>query len=241
MRDDEPDEPSEGAGPPALEAGSDADAPAASTSARGGLARTLLVGVAVVAAFFSGLVGVRVFTAADEPAAGRAQQAAEDTDRLRDRVAPTERAPLPERSLLGFSRAGLPAEEADAAPVRLADYRGAPLLVNFWATWCAPCVKEMPEFQAFWEAHGGQIALLGVNVQDAPANAATFAEELGITYDLATDPAGELFAEVRGFGMPTTLFVDAGGTIVYRHTGPLDAAELTALVQRHLGADLDGA
>jgi cytochrome c biogenesis protein CcmG, thiol:disulfide interchange protein DsbE len=110
--------------------------------------------------------------------------------------------------------------------------------VNFWASWCAPCVKEMPDFQRFSEELGDRVPLLGVNVQDAPSNAQAFVDELGITYDLATDPRGELYTDVRGFGMPTTLFVDAEGTIVYRHTGPLDTAQLRALVGEHLGVEV---
>jgi peroxiredoxin len=81
------------------------------------------------------------------------------------------------------------------------------------------------------------VAVLGVNVKDAPSNAEAFTTELGITYDLAVDPDGDLFTAVEGFAMPTTLFVDAEGTIVYRHAGFLDGQKLADLAVQHLGID----
>jgi hypothetical protein len=85
----------------------------------------------------------------------------------------------------------------------------------------------MPDFQQLLRrARRPGAACSGSTCRTHPSNAQAFVDELGITYDLASDPAGELYAAVGGFGMPTTLFVDPEGTIVYRHTGPLDTAEL---------------
>jgi cytochrome c biogenesis protein CcmG, thiol:disulfide interchange protein DsbE len=202
-------------------------APPAGTG-RSGTRSTLLLGLAVVVAFVVGAAGVSLLAGGDGP--DRADGVRIDTGPgLDDRVAPTERQPLPEATLAGFGEG--------AEPVALAAYRGTPLIVNFWASWCAPCVAEMPDFERFSQEVGDAAPLLGVNVRDAPANARGFVERLGITYDLATDPDGDLYGDVRAFGMPTTLLVDADGMIVYRHTGPLDAAELRALAEEHLALD----
>lgn len=140
-----------------------------------------------------------------------------------------ERKPLPDRTLQGF---------AGGPPVELADYQGLRLLVNFWASWCVPCVEEMPVLQQVSQEAQGQVAFLGINVQDAPSIAASFIEEVGVTYDQASDPTAEFFTEVGGFGMPMTLLVDASGTIVYRQTGAVDAQQLRALLRRYLGAEI---
>ncbi len=143
-----------------------------------------------------------------------------------ERPAPDERAPLPDRSLEGF---------AGAEPVALADYRGRPLVLNFWASWCGPCVEEMPAFQQVATELEDEVAFLGVDTRDAPRPAARFVTDLGITYDLAVDREGALAGEVRAFGLPTTLFVDPDGTIVHRATSPLDAEGLRAALREHLG------
>lgn len=128
----------------------------------------------------------------------------------------------------------------DGPAVALAEYRGSPLVVNFWATWCGPCVAEMPDLQAVHEAAGDELAFLGVDTMDSFRNAEPFVEELGITYDLAVDTRGTLHRAIGGFGMPTTLLVDPDGRIRYRHTGPLDAEGLGALLAEHLDVTVSG-
>lgn len=187
----------------------------------GGTARALVVGIALVGvALVAGVVLLRP----DAPPAPA--EAGETVPLLSDRPAADARFPLPERTVEGF---------AGGPPVDLARYRGRPLVLNFWATWCPPCVGEMPDFDTVAQEVADEVAFLGVDVQDAPRRAEPFVAELGITYDLAVDPDRELFSEVGGFGMPTTLFVDAEGTVVHRATGPLDGQALRAAIAEHLG------
>lgn len=144
-------------------------------------------------------------------------------------VSGEEQTPLPERSLVPLGPGG---------PVRLSGYRGQALLINFWATWCVPCVTEMPVLQEMSEQSRGQVVFLGVNVQDSEDEALAFIRELGTSYDQARDPDAKFFTEVGGFGMPTTLLVDASGVIVYRHTGAVDIDQLRGLLIGHLGTEL---
>ena len=136
--------------------------------------------------------------------------------------------PLPIQTLPAFS---------DGDPVDLEQYVGKPLLVNFWATWCAPCVREMPMLREMSEELAGDVTFLGINVQDIPMNAEAFLDELNVEYDQATDPNGDYFKAVGGLGMPTTLLVDENGLVRYRHTGELDAEGLRELLQAHLGTE----
>ncbi|MGH8896297.1 MAG: TlpA family protein disulfide reductase [Egibacteraceae bacterium] len=191
-----------------------------------GIRASVLLGVAVVAAVLVGIGFVSLFGGdlrpPDGPGGSRGGQAPAG---LSGRLPATARGPLPEVTLAGF--AGRP-------DVTLTSYRGHPLVVNLWATWCAPCVEEMPALQQVAEATRGKVAFLGVNVADDPDTARAFVARLGITYDLAGDPRQDFFRRIGAFGMPTTLLVDSQGTIVYRVTRPLDAAELRGLLAERL-------
>ncbi|MFP5309757.1 MAG: TlpA family protein disulfide reductase [Actinomycetes bacterium] len=118
--------------------------------------------------------------------------------------------------------------------VSTADWRGTPTVVNFWATWCAFCVEEMPDLEAAHQQLGDAVRFVGIARQDNVDKALTLADETGVTYDLLEDGPGTYFNEVGARGMPTTLFVDAAGAIVYRHTGPISAEQLVELVAEHL-------
>lgn len=189
-----------------------------------GTARTVLVAVVVVVVALAGGV-LAVALTRDGPAPATAVAAGPVP--FSERPAPDETAPLPDMTLQGF---------AGGEPVALADYRGRPLVINFWASWCAPCVEEMPAFDQVATEVEGEVAFLGVDARDAPARAEEFIAELGgVSYDLAIDPDYAFASRVGVFGLPTTLFVDADGTIVRRATTPMDAAELRAALREHLG------
>jgi cytochrome c biogenesis protein CcmG/thiol:disulfide interchange protein DsbE len=129
-----------------------------------------------------------------------------------------------------------PLERLDTeGTLRFSDLRGRPLVVNFWASWCAPCAAEMPLFAQAARDLDGRVGFVGVDVQDRPEPALELARRSGVAYPLVEDPRGELYEALRGAGMPTTLFVDADGTVVYRRTGEVDAGRLAALLAEHLG------
>lgn len=133
----------------------------------------------------------------------------------------------------------LPAAELERlgaeGTVDTSGWRGKPTVVNFWATWCPPCVEEMPAFESAHQQLGDRVRFIGVDVEDPNVEAAlSLAEETGVTYPLVRDPDRSYFQAVRGRGMPLTVFVDGDGTIQYRHNGPLSEARLLELVDEHL-------
>lgn len=131
------------------------------------------------------------------------------------------------------SLAAVPFTASDGQPTTLADLRGSPLVVNLWATWCTPCVKEMPVFDAVADDLSGTVHVIGVNVGDSAADATSFAEGLGVGYDLFTDPDGALMTALDVSGLPATAFITADGTLLTVHQGAYSEAELRAAIAEH--------
>jgi thiol-disulfide isomerase/thioredoxin len=98
--------------------------------------------------------------------------------------------------------------------ISIADYRGQPVIVNFWGSWCTPCVEEMPDLQRVHESLGDQVAFLGVNVNDSVEAATRMVARTGVTYDLVRDVDGELGRALDVTTFPTTFLIDADGTVV---------------------------
>lgn len=131
---------------------------------------------------------------------------------------------LPDLSFEGF----------DGATVALSDYRGRPLVLNFWSSTCAPCIKEMPAFERVHQRYAGRVAFVGVSTQDTPSRADELAARTGVTYDLVRDPLGDLLVSLELVGLPSTVLVDADGRIVHAKTGELSEEQLTALIETEL-------
>jgi len=115
------------------------------------------------------------------------------------------------------------------------DYRGEPIVVNFFQSTCAPCVAEMPAFEEVHQASGGEVAFVGMNTQDPIEEGRRLVEQTGITYPSGRDATGQFWKDFGGIAMPLTAFVDVDGDIVHSHNGPLDQDSLTAMIEEHLG------
>ncbi|MFP5370202.1 MAG: TlpA family protein disulfide reductase [Actinomycetes bacterium] len=126
---------------------------------------------------------------------------------------------------------------AEGDRVRLADFAGRPVVVNFWASWCVPCRKEMPALQAAAERLEGRVAFVGINHQDGRSPAAEFEQEVGVTYPSGYDPDGGVARDFGVVGLPTTVLIDARGRIVARTLGELTENELDELVADAFGIE----
>ena len=102
-------------------------------------------------------------------------------------------------------------------------------MVNFFSSWCAPCVREMPAIESVKQALDGEVTFVGVDVQDTVEDGAALIEETGITWQTARDPDGVLTVAAQVQGMPTTLLLDDDGRVLVRHTGALTEDDLAAL------------
>jgi len=124
----------------------------------------------------------------------------------------------------------------DGSKVKLSDFRGKAVLLNFWATWCPPCKVEMPWFEELQKQYGKDgLVVLGVAMDDSePASIAKFASELGVNYPvlLGTDKVSDDYGEVQY--LPTTFYISRDGTIVDKMTGLLDRQEIEEAVKKTL-------
>lgn len=127
-----------------------------------------------------------------------------------------------------------PLPDMNGRPVRLEDYRGKVVFINFWASWCRPCRREMPEIQRLQEQFGDRLKVLAVNAtaQDEEAEAREFVRQLGLTFDVLMDRTGEAVEAYQVILFPTTFIVDPGGTIRTRREGAMTYGMMESAVRQ---------
>jgi thiol-disulfide isomerase/thioredoxin len=114
------------------------------------------------------------------------------------------------------------------------DFRGQPVVLNFFAKWCGPCVEEMPGLQSVSEEYAGQVTFVGMDTNDPLEDGQAIVEETGVEYTVARDPGGDIAAAFQLQAMPTTVFIDADGNIVRVWTGAIEPDEVRQIVERYL-------
>lgn len=134
----------------------------------------------------------------------------------------------------GFAAPDFELESASGEMVSLSQFRGQPVVVNFWATWCAPCRAELPDFQRVSDRYSEQgLTFLLLNQAEDAQTAQSFLDDLGIDMTTLLDTKGEVSGRYRVRGLPTTVFVRPDGTI---HDivvgGPISEAKLTENVEQ---------
>ena len=111
-------------------------------------------------------------------------------------------------------------KDPQGRPQRLADYRGKPVILNFWATWCPPCREEMPSMQRAYEVLAAEgIAVIAVNVGEDADAIAQFMEEEPVDFPLPMDTDAKVAQRYHTQGLPTTYVVDPQGRLAYRAMG----------------------
>lgn len=116
----------------------------------------------------------------------------------------------------------------DGKIVNLADFRGKPLVINAWASWCPYCKKELPDFAMLQEEFDARITVIAIDRRETLETAKKYSDELGVTGKiiLLLDPDDSLYKAINGFSMPETIFVDREGFIRYHKRGPMELEEM---------------
>jgi thiol-disulfide isomerase/thioredoxin len=121
-----------------------------------------------------------------------------------------------------------------ALDAQLRALRGHPVVVNLWASWCAPCRYELPFFQRQAVRRGAQVAFVGVNSNDSESEARRLAERYPMPYPSIVDPRLNVAGDLGARGLPVTAFYDARGKRVLVHQGPFTSeAQLAAEIDRY--------
>lgn len=127
--------------------------------------------------------------------------------------------------------------DLDGNPVRLSEFRGKAVLIDFWATWCPPCVFQVPELNALWKAHreAGDVMVIGVAVDVEGAEVvAPWVAEQGVSYEIVLGDE-ELARQFGVLGFPTLVLIKPDGSIDSLHVGLIEHAELEKLVAPFAG------
>lgn len=142
------------------------------------------------------------------------------------RVAPEIGALAPSFSLASF----------DGRQISLNDLRGVPIVVNFWATWCGPCVQEMPQLEQVYEEYQRDgLRILAVNMGETRAEVVRWAGEYDLTYDLLLDEDQAVREAYQVFGPPSTYVISPEGVITHIFYGPITAGQLERVIAPLLG------
>lgn len=139
--------------------------------------------------------------------------------------------PAPDPVAPGFTVAALGASSQGAALMTLSQYKGKPLIVNFWASWCEPCQGETPLLARWYSQQHGHVILVGLDVNDNPANALKFARAKGVGYSIGADPHATVAGAYGVDALPQTLFLNAQHRIVDHIFGAVTRADLAAGVR----------
>jgi peroxiredoxin len=141
---------------------------------------------------------------------------------------------------VGGSHAAAPGfslQDVDGRPIELANYRGKVVLLDFWATWCAPCRDEIPHFVEFQNTYGGQwLQVIGLSMDDSPKPVLPFYKEFKMNYPVAmgTTQIAEAYGGI--LGLPVTFLIDRDGKIAAKHVGAVEIPVLEAEIKSALQA-----
>ena len=120
--------------------------------------------------------------------------------------------------------------DGDSNEVRLSDFFGKPIVLNFWASWCGPCKSEMPDFQKVYEELGGQVQFIMVNVGEQMSEAAAFIASTGYTFPVYYDVSNNASFTYQISSIPATFFINAKGELVTYQVGMLEESLLRTAI-----------
>ncbi len=130
----------------------------------------------------------------------------------------------------GFSLTAL-GPAAAKSTLSLADFKGKAIVLNFWASWCAPCKEELPLLENTWkqmQAQGKDVIFIGIDYQESSSAAASFLQQNGVTYPAALDASGTVASKYGIASLPDTFFINRNGTVISKELREITAQVLSS-------------
>lgn len=126
----------------------------------------------------------------------------------------------------------------DGSTGTLADFEGEPVVVNFFASWCAPCRAELPDFRDVNLEVGDKVQFVGISHDIDQSSWLSLINEFELSYPTGFQPEQEIWEELNLFGMPSTAFITADGEVAHTFSGVLNQASLKDLIAEHLDVEV---
>lgn len=121
--------------------------------------------------------------------------------------------------------------DSNGNEVQLSDFKGKPIIVNFWATWCGYCIQEMPDFEEAYKQHGDEVQFLIVNTDDGIEKGEEFIKDKGYTFPTYYDLDYNAAITYGITGIPRTIAIDKTGNILYNRSGMINAETLEGIIE----------
>ncbi|NDJ60466.1 MAG: TlpA family protein disulfide reductase [Chloroflexi bacterium] len=147
---------------------------------------------------------------------------------------PQTQSESPSGDVRAFPAPDFTLERLDGNTLTLSNLRGRWVIVNFWATWCEPCVVEMPALQSIASNYRSDLILLGINMRETVPLIRPFVEAQNLTFPILLDPSDELLAQYAVRGLPKTMVISPDGDVVWQQFGPVELESFEPTLQRLL-------
>jgi len=125
-------------------------------------------------------------------------------------------------------------QDASGKTVKLSDFKGTPVVLNFWTSWCSYCKAEMPYFESAYKKYGDQVQFIMLNPEKSERSSGggkTFIKESGYTFPVFYETEGKAITLYGLRGFPATVFIDANGNVVDKNVGAISQAKLNEMIQ----------
>lgn len=145
--------------------------------------------------------------------------------------------PAPVRAVkaeVGYSAPDFELTDLTGKRVRLSDFRGKPVVLNFWATWCPPCRQELPTLQDLHQRRGDAFVLLAVSEGEQQQDVLAFVRKYGFTFRVLLDPQLSVGRTYGARAIPMTFVIDPDGVIVYIRQGTVKTGELDLALREYI-------